>query len=1844
MADFRLDRFKFNWKGSWQANVNYRKDDVVHYRGKSYVCKLGHTSKTVFDLDLNGDKETLTVTINTDNIDNKASGVFYINGEEKPEISLIRGSTYVFNQTDVSNTTFNNDYNPLLLSLLPDGTLGGGNVYQEGVKYFINNSAVTYETYLSSYQASSSRRIEFTVPDNSPERIYYFSTRNQKMGASAFIKYDSKWELMTDGSSWRGEWQSDVYYTEGDIVKYGTYFYKCIDAHTSTIVTTLGLPADIENWEIATISPNWRSNWQVETEYLVGDVVVYSGQAYTCIGKHVSSDNLTDGLESSIENWEYLTESSNWLTDWTAETKYNIGDVIRYGATVYRCILSHTSASSDSLGLENNQGNWEIVTRGIDYKGVWTDTFKYKVNDVVKYGGALWKAKLGHIASGSLRGDVQHWDIFVPGIETEDVWSPTVEYNLGDIVTYGGYAYIALTNNFESVPSVNGILQDTGDWEIVTRGYRFIGDWNSSIEYLTGDVVRLEGYIYVCIEDNINNNPELETSIWVLLVEGQKYQSDWTTNTNYNLGDVVTRTSTAYICILGHNSDTVDSQPDIDVAGSGTYWVTLVQGDTSAVLTDPGDIRVYDTTNSALNIGNSGNVLTVNSSTMPDWALSAAIDNILYVSIDGTDQDGNGTSLAAPFRTVKYACQYIFDNYSYEKINTYNYDKTGQVDTYMLSEALKYLATPGNTFVTATNFENGLKSTNPKTGAPYFDLVSNGGTEPTYADADWIAEYLGGQSTDITAEGVRRIQDLLEYLQNNANSYADESFVGLDGVTYQVTDIDYPNTTVFIKTGLYREQLPIKIPRNCALVGDELRSTQIMPADGYESENMFFVNNGCGIRNMTLQGLYGTLSGLNQYLTRRPTAGAYVSLDAGVGPTDISVWITNKSPYVQNVTTFGTGCIGMKVDGALHNGGNDSMVANDFTQVLDDGIGYWAINSGRSELVSVFTYFCHIGYLAEDGGIVRATNGNNSYGEYGSVAEGFDQNELPISGTIDNRTKDAQFGDSFTFGTTQQEILAIGYSNAGRSYSSANISFGGAGVNGFAEYDEFRQQAIDKIRITAPGDSTTPGGLGYTKVSNTAQSGDTGSITIAQSDVGTSEIYIGQRIVIVSGVGVGQYAEITGFDEVSKKILVSRESDGQNGWEHFAAGWPIEPVLNETTVYQIEPKPTFDIIDPESSLPAANVDTSGTPTSYAIGAGRIARVNAISNKVSPAQEIIVTVADIDDLNNWSSVASASAQGNATSPGIVWTGSTFWTGINGAVIGGRNGAIVSTDGINWQSNTFAPDISANMTSVASNGNSEIVVAADDVLYYSDNDGSTWSSNTINALTNISKVLAVKDKYLVFYNNGRIGEFLLLPGIGNQYTSEYNIPNCSLVKDAAYGNNIILVLYEDEFGNTYLARNFSPYPTFTSWNVISLNTDYDGIIYGPGQFILTSSTTTSYGYTKGGDFVTEFGSDSAAFNLNSNTFGGVYVSDGNYVASNINGFPEIINFPTIPIVRTLVSNSRISSIVIYDPGSGVPGGHELTILDNSNTIDATYEFELNDGVLAQPRFVGRGQGYVNLTASITGNGFADIYQTGKRLFLNQISQIPGPGANLEINGIGDVQYSVVEVISQTGTGPFDVEIGINPPLDVDESPIHGEQIIIREQYSQIRLTGHDFLDIGTGNVSSTRYPTLYLEGEDSENARQPFNETVAKGGGRVFYTSTDQDGNFRVGELFEVEQNTGIVSVNATQFDLKGLTSLTLGGIVVGGSAVVIREFSKERTFVANSNNIVPTEASIKKYLESRISGGGSNAQTNRLVAGQIEIGGQSITTTSDLQVNVGRVTKIKQGIDGHYLASQIFLSK
>ena len=203
------------------------------------------------------------------------------------------------------------------------------------------------------------------------------------------------------------------------------------------------------------------------------------------------------------------------------------------------------------------------------------------------------------------------------------------------------------------------------------------------------------------------------------------------------------------------------------------------------------------------------------------------------------------------------------------------------------------------------------------------------------------------------------------------------------------------------------------------------------------------------------------------------------------------------------------------------------MVSNDFTQVLSDGIGVWVTNNARAELVSVFTYYCQIGYFAEDGGTIRATNGNNSYGKYGAIADGADATEVPQNVTVMNRNNEALVTSAFAGGATD-EILLLEYANCGENYTEAASTIIGAGDFASVEYTDFRNSAIFEGRLTlGVDDSGAAGGAGYLTKQAAAQEtlGATSTIKISTNDTTqTIDEILGMRLLITDGTGVGQYS------------------------------------------------------------------------------------------------------------------------------------------------------------------------------------------------------------------------------------------------------------------------------------------------------------------------------------------------------------------------------------------------------------------------------------------------------------------------------------------------------------------------------------------------------------------------------------------------------------------------------------------------------------------------------------------------------------------------------------------------
>jgi hypothetical protein len=250
--------------------------------------------------------------------------------------------------------------------------------------------------------------------------------------------------------------------------------------------------------------------------------------------------------------------------------------------------------------------------------------------------------------------------------------------------------------------------------------------------------------------------------------------------------------------------------------------------------------------------------------------------------------------------------------------------------------------------------------------------------------------------------------------------------------------------------------------------------------------------------------------------------------------------------------------------------------------------------------------------------------------------------------------------------------------------------------------------------------------------------------------------------------------------------------------------------------------------------------------------------------------------------------------------------------------------------------------------------------------------------------------------------------------------------------------------------------------------------------------------------------------------------------------------------------------------------------------------------------------------------------------KYITISGLSLAPSPGARLIINN-DNTQYKIVN-ITFVSTGTYYFQIA--PVITRTNPPSHGTTVSIRQKYSQVRLTGHDYLLIGSGNQITTNFPNV-----DTTTALQS-SQVQESNQGRVFVTATDQDGNFKVGGLFSVQQATGTVTVSADLFNLSGLNQLTLGGVQVGQNTVTITQFSTDSYFTANADFIIPTQKAIKNYLARLISAGGSNAMTSILVAGTVGVGPQRIYSTTATKVKMNNKVRMKAA-DGMFLAMQFF---
>jgi hypothetical protein len=199
------------------------------------------------------------------------------------------------------------------------------------------------------------------------------------------------------------------------------------------------------------------------------------------------------------------------------------------------------------------------------------------------------------------------------------------------------------------------------------------------------------------------------------------------------------------------------------------------------------------------------------------------------------------------------------------------------------------------------------------------------------------------------------------------------------------------------------------------------------------------------------------------------------------------------------------------------------------------------------------------------------------------------------------------------------------------------------------------------------------------------------------------------------------------------------------------------------------------------------------------------------------------------------------------------------------------------------------------------------------------------------------------------------------------------------------------------------------------------------------------------------------------------------------------------------------------------------------------------------------------------------------------LSNLTALPQVGGSIQLSG--DSSAYVISGISGSYTGSSSVIIVTLAQQKAAVSTA-GTSAVIRYNFSLLRITGHDFLNVGTGGITTTNYPGTPSQAPD------PSKQVTQNYPGRVYYISTDQSGNFNVGSYFAVNQATGSATLNASAFNLSGLSSLRLGSIGAQLGAQ-INEFSTDGQMSQNSPVKVPTQSAVVTYVGAQLQTGVSS---------------------------------------------------
>jgi chitodextrinase len=205
-----------------------------------------------------------------------------------------------------------------------------------------------------------------------------------------------------------------------------------------------------------------------------------------------------------------------WKDQWSTADVYNKDDVIYYQGSSWVCVRQHTASTfaADQAftapGDTNPSPAWTKMTEGRVFDGPWAADTLYEPGMLVYVGGNVYLCVTSHTSSANFNSDLIRWELFAVGSNFRDTWTAATRYRVGDVVRYNGYTYLCTLEHTSGTIS-EGVIVGNNDldddstaetWAVAVENYTYVGEYQSSTRYRQNDLVKYGGSILKCITEH----------------------------------------------------------------------------------------------------------------------------------------------------------------------------------------------------------------------------------------------------------------------------------------------------------------------------------------------------------------------------------------------------------------------------------------------------------------------------------------------------------------------------------------------------------------------------------------------------------------------------------------------------------------------------------------------------------------------------------------------------------------------------------------------------------------------------------------------------------------------------------------------------------------------------------------------------------------------------------------------------------------------------------------------------------------------------------------------------------------------------------------------------------------------------------------------------------------------------------------------------------------------------------------------------------------------------------------------------------------------------------------------